>query len=242
MIRGVLWICWVAFVVGAFAMHAASRKLEHAERRRRWTKFVTYFLVVNLTLLCAASGRFVFMPWMAIVVMLGAREILRALRPAIGERDSLTVPVCSAYVVASACLLAFAWSSSRGEAVYTYLVVAFFDGFSQISGQLAGRHRLARTLSPGKTVEGALGGLVMAVVGGILLRHLVGFSLTQSSMIACALAVAALIGDLAASWVKRRRGVKDFGNLLPGHGGVLDRFDSLFGAAPVSLLLFHVLR
>ena len=100
-------------------------------------------------------------------------------------------------------------------------------------GMLLGRHKLAPVLSPKKSIEGAVGG----VAGAVLLGYLYGrFALGYPG--GCALicgvgAVVSQIGDLAASAIKRNHGIKDYGNLIPGHGGILDRFDSVIFTAPM---------
>jgi phosphatidate cytidylyltransferase len=101
-------------------------------------------------------------------------------------------------------------------------------------GRAFGRHKLAPAISPGKNVEGAAGGLVFAVIvalglGTLLLRLAPGLAGVLGLMVG----VLAPVGDLCESALKRELGVKDFGGLLPGHGGVLDRFDSLLFTAPV---------
>jgi len=85
-------------------------------------------------------------------------------------------------------------------------------------------------VSPRKTVEGLAGGLIAAVVVGLLLHEVLGAGLPATVTIALLTGAAGLAGDLAASWVKRRAGIKDFSAALPGQGGFLDRFDSLLGA------------
>ena len=116
-------------------------------------------------------------------------------------------------------------------------------------GRLAGRHKLIPAVSPGKTVEGALGGLAGTVlVAWIYVRYVLApagqLALTPQGIVlfGIVLSVAAQVGDLAESLFKREAGVKDSSRLLPGHGGVLDRLDSLFVALPVAyLLLDHLL-
>jgi phosphatidate cytidylyltransferase len=238
----VVWILLSAFGAGGIAMHIANRNVERDERNRRWTKYCAYFVIVSAVLFAAQSGPIVFVPLLSLVAVLGARELWRAQRSSCATRVPFGPSIWVAYTLACAGLLSFALWSTPHEAVFTYLCVAFFDGFSQIIGQLVGKHPLVRRLSPGKTWEGMVGGLVTAVACGIALRHLVERDAARGALLAFALALAALGGDLAASWVKRRCGLKDFGTWLPAHGGVLDRFDSLFGAAPVSLLLLHFVR
>jgi len=117
---------------------------------------------------------------------------------------------------------------------FVFLIVATTDSFSQLWGKLLGNHKLCLSLSPGKTMEGLLGGLVSAAAVSYLLHFLLPlatflqlFSLTMIT------AASAAGGDLLFSLIKRRIGIKDFSGILPGHGGILDRFDSLIVAAPV---------
>ena len=233
-------VCLSAFVVGGIGLYLASRKAEPAVRRGRLIKFVTYFCIVNIVLLSAFAGRLVFSVVMAAIVVLGACE-LYAVRGSCG-RQGVAWGVGAAYVLIAAGAVLFAWRSRAAVAAVVYLVVCTFDGFSQVTGQLLGRRRLAPTLSPGKTVEGSFGGLVFAMGMVFLLRPVVGWSVGGSLSAGCLIALAALTGDLMASWVKRRSGIKDFGALLPGHGGILDRFDSLLVVAASCAVAVEVAR
>lgn len=106
-------------------------------------------------------------------------------------------------------------------------------------GMLFGKRKLAPILSPKKSVEGAIGGVVgAALLGGIYALCVNKFSSIEISVILYALicangALISMVGDLAASAIKRDKGVKDYGTLIPGHGGILDRFDSVIFTAPV---------
>ena len=113
------------------------------------------------------------------------------------------------------------------------------DTCAYCAGMLLGKHKMAPKLSPQKTVEGAVGGVLGAALLGFLYGayfegHMV--ELAQPGVIsaaACAIAaVISQIGDLAASAIKRNHGVKDYGHLIPGHGGIVDRFDSMIFTAP----------
>jgi len=109
------------------------------------------------------------------------------------------------------------------------------DTLAYLVGHAIGRHRLAPNLSPGKTVEGALGGLLGGVLGALIVRILGFAALSPGEVVGLGVVVAAvgIAGDLAESLLKRWAGVKDSGTLIPGHGGVLDRSDSLLFGAPV---------
>jgi phosphatidate cytidylyltransferase len=236
----VVWIYATAFGAGAIAVHLANRNVDRAERRRRWTKFAAYFVIVSAVLCAASAGPLVFVALLAIVALIGAHELRGILRSS--ARAPFAAGIWAAYALACTGLLCFGWWSTPHEAVFTYLTVAFFDGFSQISGQLVGRHPLVRRLSPGKTWEGMIGGWMTAVACGVALRRFVGLDVTRAAAITCAIAFAALFGDLAASWVKRKCGVKDFGTWLPAHGGVLDRFDGFLFALPAVYYLLQVMQ
>lgn len=113
------------------------------------------------------------------------------------------------------------------------------DTCAYCAGVTMGKHKMAPTLSPKKTVEGAVGGAVGAMLLGCLFAFVFGRYLTElgNPYLACggACLIAALIsqvGDLAASAIKRNHNIKDYGNVIPGHGGILDRFDSTLFTAP----------
>jgi phosphatidate cytidylyltransferase len=123
-------------------------------------------------------------------------------------------------------------------------IIMVSDTFAFFVGHAWGRRRLAPSVSPGKTVEGALGGLAGGVVGALAVRHLGLPSLPMSHAIVLGVVVAALgiVGDLDESLLKRWAGVKDSGALFPGHGGMLDRIDSLLFGAPVLYYYFLYVR
>jgi len=107
-------------------------------------------------------------------------------------------------------------------------------------GKTIGRHKLCPHLSPGKTIEGAIAALLTASLLGIGLFALLRFPLAHGALFGAILGIAGQLGDLFESLLKRRAGVKDSGALLPGHGGVLDRFDSLLFNAPAAYLYLRI--
>lgn len=111
------------------------------------------------------------------------------------------------------------------------------DTFAYCSGILLGKHKLAPELSPKKSIEGAVGGVVGAAVLGAVYAALTGAVVWVYVLICAVGAVASQIGDLAASAVKRQHNIKDYGKLIPGHGGILDRFDSVIVTAPMIYIL-----
>jgi phosphatidate cytidylyltransferase len=113
------------------------------------------------------------------------------------------------------------------------------DAAAYLVGRKIGRHKLAPKISPGKTIEGGVAGLVGAVLFVGALGTWVGLPIWSAALLGVTLGVVGQLGDLFESWLKRRAGVKDSGALLPGHGGVLDRFDSLLFVAPVAYYWLH---
>ncbi len=108
------------------------------------------------------------------------------------------------------------------------------DTFAYFTGSLIGSHRLCPSISPNKTVEGFLGSLVGTPVSVAALGHLFfGFPLVEMAVLGVCISILATLGDLVESVMKRHTGIKDSGRLIPGHGGVLDRFDSVLFTAPL---------
>jgi len=116
-----------------------------------------------------------------------------------------------------------------------FAIVMLTDTGAYYTGRTLGRHKLAPRVSPGKTIEGAIGGFVTAVVAGFLckLTFFPEIPIAHAMALGAALGVIGQFGDLAESLLKRGANVKDSGTLLPGHGGMLDRVDSLLFCAPV---------
>jgi phosphatidate cytidylyltransferase len=124
-------------------------------------------------------------------------------------------------------------SDNRFLLVYLIIVVWVFDTASYFSGMNFGRHPFFPSVSPKKTVEGFIGGLAGVVLFGGIVGFAAGFSAMQLIIVSLLAGFAGQAGDLSESIIKRDMGIKDSSQILPGHGGILDRFDSVFFAAPV---------
>lgn len=127
--------------------------------------------------------------------------------------------------------------AGRANLLFLVALVWASDIGAYIAGRAIGGPRLAPRISPGKTVAGAVGGLLAAVLVGVAAALLVSSSLWRAGALAGLLGVVAQGGDLLESCVKRHFGVKDSGRLIPGHGGLLDRLDALLAVALAASLL-----
>jgi phosphatidate cytidylyltransferase len=141
---------------------------------------------------------------------------------------------------------AFVMLSFQGGPPQNFKLILFLLTVVQISdilqycfGKLFGKHPVAPNISPNKTVEGLVGGVLSASLIGVLLHPITPFNWWQAGLISLLLTALGFCGGLVMSAIKRDQGVKDFGVALPGHGGILDRVDSLCFSAPV---FFHVVR
>lgn len=123
--------------------------------------------------------------------------------------------------------------------IFLILVVQSSDVLQYVWGKLFGKHKIAPKLSPSKTVEGFVGGVISASVLGGLLYWLTPFNQIQAVLMSLLICLMGFLGGLVMSAMKRSMGVKDWGDMISGHGGMLDRMDSLCFAAPI---FFHVVR
>ncbi len=130
-------------------------------------------------------------------------------------------------------------------AVWVILICSWgSDTFAYVVGKWIGRKKIFPKLSPKKSLEGCIGGVLgAALLGGIYGRFAVGQTARDMGIFAlvCALgAIVSMVGDLAASAIKRNKGIKDYGKLIPGHGGIMDRFDSVIVTAPIVYFLTEI--
>jgi len=132
---------------------------------------------------------------------------------------------------------------------YKYLLLlAFFviqwanDTGAYVTGKAFGKHKLFERISPNKTWEGAVGGGVFALIAGFIFAYTTDSNILHWLIISLLIVVFGTLGDLTESQIKRSVGVKDSGKILPGHGGVLDRFDGVLFSAPIVLTYLHLFQ
>jgi len=124
--------------------------------------------------------------------------------------------------------------------LYCFILVWTNDTFAYLSGRFFGKHKLFERISPKKTWEGTIGGLIFTAAMVFVLNIFTPLDLVFWLVASQIIAVSAILGDLFESLLKRNAGIKDSGNLIPGHGGVLDRFDAMLFAAPIFLFLLTI--
>ena len=158
-----------------------------------------------------------------------------------------TLIAMEVYVVFAISSILLLRDSEHGKYMYLLVFIAAWvtDTGAFFAGKAFGRHKLIPEVSPKKTVEGAVGGFIVGVIFMVAYGAVVGYmtDLTPQylylAIAGAVMSLGSMLGDLIASLLKRHFGIKDFGWLLPGHGGVLDRFDSVFATAPFLFFLCY---
>ncbi len=251
-------LCWApdwatALLLAALSVIAAHELLTAvcgAEKAKRWTALpaVTGALVIAAVYFSgehyADSPAGTVLRWLiaAAVLALLLASVLTYGRPGALVLQDVCVMAVAGLVIpwAFSCMLQLRMLPHGEGMVLMPLVAAFCsDSAALFTGMACGRHKMAPLVSPHKTVEGALGGIAGGVVGMVIFRivfyfcTLVPLHIGWCVVIGLAGALMGELGDLSFSVIKRQVGIKDYGRLLPGHGGVLDRFDSVLFAAPM---------
>lgn len=250
----------LAFIAGrigvlilfGFCSFAALREfvtLINTRRADHWALAAAFFVVVPIQyyLLWAEEyGIFsIFIPVYAFLLM----PIVSVLR---GDTERFLIRIaevqwalmicvfCASHVPA---LLTLNIPGYEGRNVlliaFLVIVVQISDVLQYVWGKLLGRTKIAPKLSPSKTVEGFVGGVISATLIGAALWWITPFTPFQAGLLALIITLMGFFGGLVMSAIKRDRGVKDWGNLIEGHGGLIDRLDSVVFSAPI---FFHIVR
>lgn len=258
-------LCWApdwatALLLAALSVIAAHELLTAvcgAEKAKRWTALpaVTGALVIAAVYFSgehyADSPAGMVLRWLiaAAVLALLLASVLTYGRPGALVLQDVCVMAVAGLVIpwAFSCMLQLRMLPHGAGMVLMPLVAAFCsDSAALFTGMACGRHKMAPLVSPHKTVEGALGGIAGGVVGMVIFRivfyfcTLVPLHIGWCVVIGLAGALMGELGDLSFSVIKRQVGIKDYGRLLPGHGGVLDRFDSILPLGMTAAALLAV--
>jgi phosphatidate cytidylyltransferase len=237
MIRTVYIILVAYFLLGFIGLFFINRKKETIEASRSWLKTIVYFIIINIICLSIIINPIAFRCLAVLIIILGFYELFKLFRESGYEQKYLFLNSILVFTAFSSAF--FYFSGMEKELIlFSFAILSIFDSFSQITGQLWGRRKIFPKISPNKTVEGFIGGTLIAVISGFLIKGLIDIPPAKAIILAAGVALFAFIGDSLASFYKRRHNVKDFSNLIPETGGFLDRFDSLIsGGAWVALFV-----
>jgi phosphatidate cytidylyltransferase len=236
----------------AFASFAALREfvtLTNTRRADHWALAVAFFLVLPIHYYLIWAGKTgmysIFIPVYAFLLM----PIISALR---GDKDNFLVRIaeiqwalmicvyCASHVPA---LLDLKIPGYEGRNIlliaFLVVVVQSSDVLQYVWGKLLGKTKIAPELSPSKTLEGFIGGALSAMLVGAGLSWMTPFGPFYAALLSLAVILMGFFGGLVMSAIKRDRGVKDWGHMIAGHGGFIDRMDSVVFSAPI---FFHLVR
>lgn len=239
-------------ILFAFASFSALREfvtLVNARRADHWALAVSFFVVVPVQyyfIWIEYYGMYsIFIPVYAFLLL----PILATLR---GDSQGFLVRVAEVQWALMICvfcvshvpaLLSLEIPGYEGRNVlliaFLIVVVQLSDVLQYVWGKLLGRRKIAPNLSPSKTLEGFIGGVASATLVGAGLAWMTPFGVLASAGLALMIALLGFFGGLVMSAIKRDRGIKDWGHLIEGHGGFIDRLDSVVFSAPI---FFHVVR
>ncbi len=230
---GLPWLAGVvaAALVAVHELQAALRGRGHAP-----LAFPTYFLALALPAAAYADPSLALLVPATAVVIAASLVLSMTRRELDGALTDWGLSFATALYVALP--LAYFVALRQLDRGVVWMLVALActwacDSAAYVVGRAIGRRPFSPRLSPKKTWEGTLGGLGAATAAGLLTTPLLALPWAAALALGCAVGCAAIAGDLAESFIKRQLGVKDSGTLIPGHGGALDRLDSLLFAVPV---------
>ena len=209
----------------------------------KFMKIIAYLMVIFFTTLNAASSDFSYnisykvvslIIFMFVVPMVFINDTKKY-----NLNDALFLVGSILFVGLSFNLLMVTRNISISYIIYLFLITVITDTFALFTGMLVGKHKLAPEISPKKTIEGAIGGSFMGTV--VASAFYITVINPAASLVMILLTVVGQIGDLAFSSIKRYYGIKDFSNLIPGHGGILDRFDSIVFVTMAFVILVGII-
>ncbi|MGJ1266235.1 phosphatidate cytidylyltransferase [Sphingobacterium spiritivorum] len=223
MFLNLIYIIILFFGIGALLTVILNKNSSLEQKRARWIKYILYLLIILITAGCIQAGLMIYLA--SGLIFAGFVELLL-----VGMRSNqgviFSIGSILIYIGIAIGFYRFIVSSTPEVLLYIYTIIFTFDGFSQLFGQLFGKRKILPKISPNKTAAGTVGGSIAGYATGLLIiahaQTVDGFSLILPVLIC----ICAFAGDALASWYKRLCAAKDYSNLIPGHGGILDRYDS----------------
>lgn len=230
-----LHFCMLILIfIGAVGMAVGSKRQPRQVQKQRWIKFTAYLLIITLVL---ESILYDFFWYIApVITLFTVAEFLKVCRKI--PTPDIIVTGFTTFIIVIVFFLLFALNIPSYLQLTAYIGVINFDGFCQVCGQLFGKTKLLSSISPAKTLEGMFGGILFCLLASAGMAMLMQKSLLWGVSTGIIIATAAFSGDILASYFKRKAGIKDYSNWLPGQGGFLDRFDSFFFTGFVFYILY----
>ena len=213
------------FLLGGIGIYLSEKRSNALERKKNWVKYFIYLFIITSLLACIYLAKKLFPLVCLLIIFAGLFEIIRLQKKASSQRRIIFYSILFVYLLISVLFFLFS-SLSQTVLLFTLFTVCSFDAFCQITGRLFGKRKICPQLSPNKTVEGLVGGIIISIGIFFIVGKIMNMSISHTIVMGLGICLLAFFGDLSASWIKRRYGVKDFSSALPGHGGFLDRFDS----------------
>lgn len=229
------------FALGAIGFYIINRKKPEEAASKSRTKYLSYFVIINILFFAITLHSMAFRLLSILIAAISLYELSRLYVKSGFKNRKVFLIATAILVVCSFCFYGFS-TMQKETILFTFLIISIFDSFSQISGQLFGRKKIFPSISPNKTLEGLIGGAAIAFISAALLHDLYHEPLIRVLSITIGIIGFAFLGDISASYYKRIFQVKDFSNLIPGHGGFLDRFDSLIAAGAFQGLIGMVIQ
>lgn len=228
------------FVLGGIGFYLINRKKERDVARKSYTKFGVYFIIINILFFSITIQPVAFYYLAILIIAVGAFELYRLFVRSKFQHVLFFGLSLLVYFTLSAGLLVFS-RKAENLILLTFLILSIFDAFSQISGQLFGKTKIMPGISPNKTLGGTVGGTIISLLSAFLLQSLFPGTISELLVFAFGTVLFAFAGDILASCYKRKYQVKDYSNWIPGHGGFLDRFDSLIAGGAWAALAVTIL-
>jgi phosphatidate cytidylyltransferase len=230
----VMVVCLFAFGAGLITLSHTIRRSEKKQRRNDWLKYFLYMTIICSMLAMARLGKEFLGVMLFIIAIVGAIELYLNLK--IRGYLAIIIFLMNTFLLLVCLGHLLLWGSHEWFRTFSFvfLLVGITDSYSQLWGKLLGKQKLCPHVSPQKTWQGLIGGIFTTLAAALLFSFLIP-ELKYLLVLGLGLiiALAATIGDLIFSYIKRKLLIKDFSSIIPGHGGVLDRFDSLIITAPI---------
>ena len=256
-LMGATWFWAVISIFAILALHEVQSTLNHTEKTSTIIRgfdlcsISIYFLLLGFSLIFTNQSQlndcFLYI-FIAASIYISLRVVIAVYSRSQASLFSFMASAMSmAYIaVPLTCLILSYILGGKNIVLATFVFIWLNDTGAYLSGITLGRHKLCQRLSPKKSWEGFWGGFILCVIGGIVASYILYGELSILTLFwaiyAAVVSVAGTFGDLFESLIKRKNGVKDSGKIIPGHGGILDRIDSLLAVNPFTLLFVLILN